>query len=147
MTSRHAVGVLLALAVAGAVYAFWPKEKLSPEEEIRRLVARTVAAAEKRDAAEVVEVLSPGFRGPAGANRDEVKRLLVGQFFRAHQIVVLNPSLEVTVSPSDPTSGHFKGTFVFARDGAAVEASKYEIEADLLRGDDGWTLISASWNR
>ncbi len=147
MTPRHVVGVLLALCVAGAVYALWPKEKISPEEEIRRLVAKTVAAAEKRDAAEVVEALELRFKGPGGANRDEVKRLLIGQFFQARQIVVLNPSLEVTVPPNDPRTGHFKGTFVFARDGSAVDASKYEIEADLVRGDDGWKLLSASWNR
>jgi hypothetical protein len=145
MNARTVAGLLLSLAVAGAVYALWPKEQLSPEDQIRSLVAKTVAAAEKRDVGEVVEALDERFRGPGGAGKAEVKQLLVGQFFRAQQVVVMNPLLEV--SAATPTSGHFKGTFVFARDGAAIDASKYEIEADLEKVDGEWRLVSASWNR
>lgn len=145
MSSRSLLGLVLAIGAGLAVYLLWPKEKLSPEDEIRQLVARAVQAGEKRQASGVVETLDERFRGPGGAGRDDVKQLLVGQFFRAQQVVVMNPFLEVSVS--SPTEGHFKGTFVFAKDGASLDASKYEIEADLLRGDDGWRIVSASWNR
>lgn len=145
MSPRNLLGMLLAFGVALGVYFLWPKEKLSPEDQIRRLVAKTVKAAEARDPAEVVEALDERFRGPGGVGKGEVKQLLVGQFFRAQSIVVLNPALEVTTTSA--TSGHFKGTFVFARDGAAIEASKYELAADLEKIDGDWKLISASWNR
>ncbi len=145
MKGRQLLGALLAVAVGLGVYFAWPKEKLSPEDEIRRLVARAVKAGEQRDASGVVVVLDERFRGPGGAGKAEVKQLLVGQFFRAQQVVVMNPLLEVTVS--SPNAGHFKGTFLFARDAVMPDASKYEIEADLERTGDGWRLISASWNR
>ena len=124
------------------VWFFTFLKKLSPEDEIRALVAQVIKRAEKRDASGVTDVLSEHFRG-GGLGRQEVNQLLVGQFFRAQTIVVLNPLLEVTTS--SPTEGHFKGTFLFGRDGAMPDASKYEIEADLVKGSDGWQLISASW--
>lgn len=145
MNARQLVGAVLAVVAGLAVYLAWPKEKLSPEDEIRALVAQAVKGAEKRSASAVVDTLAPQFRGPGGAGRDEVKQLLVGQFFRAQTIVVVNPALDVTVS--SPTTGHFKGTFLFARDAAVPDASKYEIEADLERTDDGWRISSASWSR
>ncbi|MFZ5445297.1 MAG: hypothetical protein ACOZQL_35230 [Myxococcota bacterium] len=145
MNGRRLVGLALALASGLAVLLLWPKEKLSPEDEIRQLVARAVQAAEKRQPSGVIEVLDERFRGPGGAGREDVRQLLVGQFFRAQQVVVMNPLLEVSVR--SPTEGHFKGTFVFARDGAALDASRYEIEADLVRAEDGWRVVSASWSR
>ncbi|MBL8910083.1 MAG: hypothetical protein JNM17_05180 [Archangium sp.] len=145
MSTRNLIGLVLAFAVAGAVYFLWPQEKLSPEDQIRRLVAKTVKAAEARDPAEVVEALDDKFRGPAGTGKDQVKGLLLQQFFGAASIVVMNPTLEVTVV--SPTSGQFKGTFVFARNGASLDASKYEISGDLEKIDGEWKIISASWNR
>ncbi len=145
MNGRSLVGIALALLVGIAVYALWPKEKLSPEDEVRLLLGDMVKAAEKRDPSAVVEGLHDSFRGPGGVDKQQVKQLLVGQFFRAQQIVVMNPLLDVTVA--SPTTAHFKGTFVFARDGAAPDASKYDIEGDVDRTDDGWRISSASWNR
>lgn len=142
MNLRRLGGPLIALVVGLGVYFAWPREKRSPEDEIRALVARVVSRAEKRDASGVVEALGERFRG-GGLGKQEVQQLLVGQFFRASQIVVLNPLLEVTVK--SPTEGSFKGTFLFGRDGAVPDGTRYEIEAELLKTDDGWQIVSASW--
>ena len=75
MKGRQLLGALLAVAVGLGVYFAWPKEKLSPEDEIRRLVARAVKAGEQRDASGVVVVLDERFRGPGGAGKAEVKQL------------------------------------------------------------------------
>ena len=142
MNARQLVGLVLAFVVAGSVYFLWPKEKLSPEDEIRALVAKAIRSAEKRDASGVTDALADSFRG-GGLGKQEVKQLLVGQFFRANAIVVLNPLLEVTVK--SPTEGSFKGTFLFGRDGAVPDATRYTIEADVLKGGDGWQLVTATW--
>lgn len=145
MNGRSVAGAVLALAVGVAVYALWPKEKLSPEDEVRQLIGQMVAAGEKRDPQGVVEGLHDAFRGPAGSDKQQVEQLLLGQFFRAQQVVVMNPMLDVTAS--SPTTVHFKGTFVFARDGASPDASRYEIEGDAEKADGEWKIVSASWNR
>jgi hypothetical protein len=142
VNARQLGGLVLALVVAGSVYLLWPKEKRSPEDEIRALVAKAISRAEKRDASGVTDALADSFRG-GGLGKQEVKQLLVGQFFRAQAIVVLNPLLEVTVK--SPTEGSFKGTFLFGRDGAVPDATRYTIEAELVKGSDGWQLIAASW--
>ena len=144
MSPRQLAGPVVAVLVALAVYFAWPKEKLSPEDEIRALVAKTIVRAEKRDVAGVAEVLAEEFSG-GGLKKTELKQLIAGQFLGARQIVVLNPLLEVSVS--SPTTGHFKGTFLFGRDGAAPDASSYTIEADVQKTGDEWQLVTASWTR
>jgi hypothetical protein len=134
---------VIAVLVALGVYFAWPRQKLSPEDEIRALVARVIAKAEKRDLAAVTETFAEGFRG-GGLGKQEVKQLLAGQFFGARQLVVLNPLLEVTVK--SPTEGSIKGQFLFGRDGAVPDASRYAIEADLVRGSDGWQFVTATWS-
>lgn len=144
MSPRQLAGPVIAVLVALAVYFAWPKEKLSPEDEIRALVANTIVRAEKRDVAGVAEVLAEEFSG-GGLRKRELKQLIAGQFLGARQIVVLNPLLEVSVS--SPTTGHFKGTFLFGRDGAVPDASRYTIEADVQKTGDEWQLVTASWTR
>lgn len=141
MNARSLAGIALAILVGGAVYFFWPKEKLSPEDEVRQLIARMVDAAERRSPSDVVAGLDDGFRGQGGADKAQIKALLVGQFFRATQVVVLNPSLEVQVQT--PTAAHFKGTFLLTRDGSAAT---YVIEGEVEK-TDGWHLTSATWSQ
>lgn len=141
MNARSLAGVALAMLVGAAVYFFWPKEKLSPEDEVRQLIARMADAAERKNPSAVVEGLADAFRGQGGVDKAQVKSMLVGQFFRATQVVVLNPSLDVTVQT--PTAARFKGTFVLTRDG---EAGTYVIEGDVEKAD-GWHVTSATWSR
>ncbi len=142
MNPRQLAGPVIAVLVGLAVYFLWPKEKLSPEDEIRAVVAHAVLAAEKRDVGGVTEVIYDSFHG-GGLGKQEVKQLVLGQFFGAQQITVLNPLLDVKVK--SPSEGSFSGTFLFARNG--VEASRYTIEAELVKTGDGWQLVTASWTR
>lgn len=144
MNGRQLAGPLIALVVALGVYFLWPQEKLSPEDEIRALVARMIVHAEKRDAAGVTEPIAESFRG-GGLGKQELKQLVLGQLLQRGGIVVLNPLLEVTVK--SPTEGSFKGTFLFGRDGQGPEASRYTIEADVQKLDGSWQLVTASWSR
>jgi hypothetical protein len=143
VTPRQLLGALLALGVGLGVYFLFPRERLSPEEEIRLMVATMTKAAGEKDVRGVMRNLDEHFRGAGGEERRDVKQIVVGQFFRANSIVVLNPFLEVSVT--NATTGHFKGTFLFAKDGPAEQGSKYEIEADVQRGDEGWRIVAAGW--
>ena len=51
--------------------------------------------------------------------------------------------LEVTVK--SPGEGSFKGTFLFGRDGAVPDATRYTIEAEVVKSGEGWQLVTASW--
>jgi hypothetical protein len=144
VNGRQLAGLVIAVLVGLSVYFAWPKEKLSPEDEIRALVARMIVSAEKRDPAGVTAEIAESFSG-GGLRKQELKQLIVGQFFQARQIVVLNPLLDVSVK--SPSEGSIHGTFLFGRDGAGPEASRYTIDAELMKTSDGWQIVSASWSR
>ncbi len=147
MSGKRLLGAVLALGVGLGVLLLWPKGEKTPEAEVRALVARSIEAAEKRDAATIGEAFAEDFKGPGGASKQEVKGVVLGHILRnPNPLVVLNPSLEVTVE--SPTRAAFKGVFIFARGpGGALGdgASQYEIEARLEKRDDDWLLVSAEW--
>ena len=143
MNLRNVLAVVVALVVGGLVLALWPRHGLTPEEEIRALVARCVTSAEKKDMGVIADALAPDFRSGAGS-RDEVKGYLLGVLMRnSADVSVLNPTLEVTVAT--PTSATIRGTFVFARGGGGPQMSRYDIEGSLEKRDGAWRFTSASW--
>lgn len=148
---RRLLVVALGLGAGLAGYFLWPKSANTPEQEVRALVERCVAAAEKRDLGPIAEVMADDFTGPEGTSRQDVKQVLLGHFMRSPAgLVVVNPSLEVTVE--SPAAATFKGTFVFAR-GKTPELlnegglARYEIEGRVEKRDDGWMIVRASWQR
>lgn len=133
--------------VAGALVAgLWPKQKRSPEDEVRALVASAIAAAEKRDVAGVTETLSEAFRGGGGLSRQELKEYVAGLLLRSPDgVTVLNPALEVTVE--SPTSAAFKGTFIFSQGAnGANSLGRYDITGRASKRNDGWKFDLAEWS-
>jgi hypothetical protein len=143
---RRALGVVVVAAVGAAVFFLWPQPKRTPEDEVRLLVARAVAAAEKGDAAGVTAQVADDFRGVGVGSKQELKQYVLGYLLQHRGaggggIAVLNPSLDVTVS--SPTGASFTGSFVFAADGA----SRYEITAEMEKRRGDWVVTSASWKQ
>lgn len=135
--------VVLPVLAGFAVVALWPKPKRSPEDEVRAWVAKLIAAAERRDVSTVSGALADAFKG-GGMSRQETKQLLAGLLMRSGQdVTVLNPSLDVTME--SPTSGTFRGTFVFARGKGGGDLGRYDIKARFSKPDDRWQLDSAEW--
>jgi hypothetical protein len=138
---RRALAVAAVAAVGAAVYLLWPAERRTPEDEVRLLVARTIAAAEARDVGAVTRAVAEDFRGPSGLSKQELKQLVLSLFLRIRAgVAVVNPSLDVSVT--GPGAATFTGTFVFAGDGA----SRYEISGTLRRRGADWEVTQASWH-
>ena len=78
--------ILAAVVFCLVTWRLWPRGALSPEEEIRALVARCVTAAEERELGVITEAMAPRFTGPQGASRDEVKGVLLGLLMRNREI-------------------------------------------------------------
>ena len=141
-------GGVLALGVA---VVLWPKKRVSPEDEVRQLIASMVAAAEKKDLGTIADGIADDFHGPSASSKHEVKQVLLGQLFRNQNVVVVfNPSLDVRVTNDNAS---FTGVFVFARatdvnwqePGDGV--SRYDIEGTLERRSSEWKVTSAEWKR
>lgn len=145
MNARTGIGLGLLLVCAAVL--FWPTKKLTPEDEVRALVSRAVRAAEKRDVGAVGSALSDDFKGQGGVSKTDLKQLLMGQFLRTKEgLLVVNPSLEVTVD--SPQTAHFAGRFVFATGSgtSGIDGTQYEIDATVEKTDDGWRISQATWH-
>lgn len=152
--SARTIAIITAALAAVLTLVLWPKAKLSPEDEIRALVAACVKAAEDKELGVISDALAEDFRGPGGAARDDVKRLIAYQVLRDKEsVAVFNPKLSVTIT--DANTGEMSGKFVFARakaksfdelpQGAVVEA--YDIDAKLEKRDGKWRFVSATYNK
>jgi hypothetical protein len=144
---RRALGFVVVAAVGAAVFFLWPQPRRTPEDEVRLLVARAVAAAEKGDAAGVTEQVADEFHGSGVGSKQELKQYVLGYLLQHRGgpqgggIAVLNPSLDVAIT--SPTAASFTGSFVFAGDGA----SRYEITAEMEKRRGDWVVTSASWKQ
>jgi len=134
---------LLALAVA-----LWPRSR-SPEEEVRAAVREMEAGAEKRDVARVLDHVSEGFRSPSLGDRADLKRLLLGEFFRGGGIRVV--ALQSEVRPEPDGRMRFVGRLAVARAGGAgvaavTEGELRQLHVDALFADEGgqWRVVEAA---
>lgn len=155
--SRSSRGVSRWVLVAGgalvllAAVVLWPKKRVSPEDEVRQLIASMVAAAEKKDLGTISDAIADDFHGPSASSKQEVKQVVLGHLFRNQSgLVVFNPSLDVRATNDNAS---FTGVFVFAR-GKDVNwqepgdgVSRYDIEGTLERRSGDWKVTSAEWKR
>lgn len=152
--SAKTIAIVTAVLAAALTLWLWPKAQLSAEDEIRALVASCVKAAEDKELSVITDAMSEDFKGPSGAGRDDVKRLIAFQVLRDKEsVAVFNPNLSVTVTSAD--TGEVSGKFVFARvkaksfdqlpEGAVVNA--YEIDAKLSKREGKWRFISATYKQ
>jgi len=144
------LGLAAVLAVAGLAVWFWPGSAQTPEEHIRQRVEEMAEAAGQRDVAFIMEQISERFSGQGGADKSQLKGLIVAQVFRGEWVEVMPTALEVQLE--SPQLANFDGKFVFARKAgldlaAAAQAgglTAYQIQGQLQKEADGeWRFINA----
>jgi hypothetical protein len=143
------VGLVLAGAAAALVLWLWPRGPKDPEAQVRKRVAEIVAGVEKRDLGPLSDAMSPHFRGPGGADAQEVKELVALHALRNQETVaVFNPSLDVNIK--SPDDADISGTFIFARSKELTPqtvASAYKVEASLSKDGPDWKIVSATYQQ
>jgi hypothetical protein len=134
----------VAVASAIAVVVLWPKQALTPEDEVRALVARLTASLEAKDPSALRDELADSFQA-SGMGPDEVKRYAAGLLLRGPEaVVVMNPRLAVQLAPGDDAAT-FEGTFLLSRPLGPDGMTQYEVTATASKTPSGWKLRSARW--
>ncbi len=139
---------LLALAAALACGG----DPLSPEEQVRAVVAQFEEAAARRDIGMALDLVSESYRDSSGRDRQAVKGLVAGYFLRNEAIYVISRIRSLELDPSG-TSATLVA--VSALTGAPVAdpgelaglaADLYRFEIDVaLEDDDTWRVTRADW--
>jgi ketosteroid isomerase-like protein len=143
---RLAAAALLTLAlVAGC------GREVTPEDEIRTVIAAAEEAAEARDVSGVVDLLADDFSDARGGGRDEARNLLRG-YFIANQSVHLVTSVESIELPGNDVA-RVRATVAMAgreqdpETALGVSADVYEFDVTMVRNRGDWKVSRASWRR
>jgi hypothetical protein len=139
---------VVALAVGAAAYALWPRSS-SPEEQVRAAVRDMEQGLAARDAAKVLDHVSPSFQSPTLGNRADVQRLILGQLFRGGGVRVV--TLQAEALPESEGRWRWRGRVAAARAGGAgvaavTEAELRQFHVDALFAEERgrWQLLEAS---
>jgi hypothetical protein len=142
-----AVGGVVLLVIAAVV--LWPKQRLTPSEEVRRQVIQATRAAEEKDLSSIMDQVSERFRMDNGADRMDLKRLLAGRLLLEKWIRVFLVDLSVTEAnggvdvEAKLIFGNSRATTL--QELAATSALQgYAIDAHYTKEADGhWRAVSA----
>jgi ketosteroid isomerase-like protein len=138
---------VLALGVVGLLSACPDKE--DPEALIRRAIESAAAAAEKKDTAGVMEIISENVKA-RGMDYQEIKRMVFGQLrVGSWQKVLL---VRTVVALESETTAKAETTVVLARgattsleDALNTNSGTYRFELDFSKEDDGWKVVNIEY--
>jgi hypothetical protein len=143
---RHAVAGLLPLGWLAACGS-----EPSPEDRIRKVIARAEEGAEARDLSDVMALVSDRYSDLQGQNKAAVRQVM-GGYFLVNQSIHLMTRVEDIRFPSDDiATAHVTVGMLGRQDEAAgdwsLAADVYEFDLRLLKEGEDWRLQSATWRR
>ncbi len=125
-------------------------EALTPEEEIRQFIDRGVAAAEKRSADELDDMMHRDYLDQKGYNKKALGKLLRLYFFRHKNIYLLTRISDIQILGDNEAEVEMHVAMagsVIADVNAlsSLRARMYRFELRLVK-DDEWLLQHARWS-
>jgi len=139
VTRRHAVALLLALAVVAGC------SRSDPERELRTAIDSMAKAIEKREPAAFLEALTEDFSRESGAfGKQDAKRTLVAAVLRNEKISVNAVVTEVRIEGDRA----FARVRVVATGGAGLlpeRGQAWDFESAWRRERGQWKVFNAEW--
>jgi hypothetical protein len=140
--------LVVGLAAALAAYALWPKHS-SPEEQVRAAIREMEEGAGARDPARVLTQVSERFRSPTLGDRNDLRRVLLGELLRGGGVKVV--TLQGEVAPEPDGRLRWLGRVAVARGGGEGLATLTggelrQLHIDALFADEGghWRVVEAT---
>lgn len=139
--------VLILFAVVAGIGAC---RREGDESRIKKVIVSIQDAAEQKDVKNVIRHLSESYLDPQGYNREAVKALLLGYFFRYPKISVYINNLQITVDGSSAkasfetvlTSKEKTGSL---KDIIPQALGIYAFDVELKKESGDWKVTSARW--
>ena len=146
---RFGKATVIAAALAASLAVSACKERTTPEQQVRAVIAAAEDAAERRDHSDLVELVSPRFEGAHGEDAREISRLLRG-YLLAHPRVHVGTRIESIEFPyEDMARVELTVGALGSGDGGALdfEADAQDVELELQREDGEWRVTRAGWGK
>ena len=142
---RWAAGCVAAVAIT--LGGCGPEE--TPEARVRAVIAAGEAAAEERDLAGLMDLVSDGFRDDRGGGREELKQYLRG-YLVMHQSVHLLTRVDSIEFPYRDYARVQLTVGTLGREAAGAAAfdvagDVYDVALELQFEGDGWKVTRAAW--
>lgn len=147
MPEKRLILVLILFAVLFGVSAC---DRETDESKIKKVIIAIQTAAEQKDVKNVIDHLSETYRDSQGNNREGIKALLLGYFFRYPKISVYINNLQINIKESSAqasfetvlTSKEKTGSL---KDIIPQALGIYAFDVELKKESGDWKVTSASW--
>ena len=119
----------------------------TPEQQVRAVVAAAEDAAERRDHADLMDLVAPDFEGAHGEDVAEVSRLLRG-YLLAHPSIHVTTRIDQIDFPYADMARVRLTVGMLGSDARALElsADTLALGLDLQRREGEWRVTRAEWN-
>lgn len=142
------IGKVFALAalVAACVVTSACGERMTPEQQVRAVIAAGEDAAERRAHGDLMALVSPRFEGAYGEGPQEISRLLRG-YLLAHPSVRVATRIEAIEFPYADLARVHLTVGTLGADVASLEfsADAQDVELELQLEDGEWRVTRAEW--
>jgi hypothetical protein len=117
-----------------------------PEDELREWVRRGHQAAENRDPATLIGMVSPAYADARGNSRDDIGNLLRLWFLQQSGAALLTRIDELAVHDGTAANVVVQVAMAGTDNGAlGLTADTQRFELELVRDGEDWLLLSARW--
>jgi len=147
--SRFGVRCAAVLVATAAIALAGCSEETTPEARVRAVIAAGEAAAEERDLAGILALVSGEFRDDRGGGRDELKQSLRG-YLVMHQSVHLLTRIDSIEFPYRDYARVQLTVGTLGREAAGATAfdvagDAYDVALELQLEGDEWKVTRAAW--
>lgn len=146
---RQCPGLILLLVSLTFIAAC---ERDSPQAQLRALIERSEAAAEKKESAVLRQFISERYSDSQGQNKKALEALLRYYFLRHESIHLLTRIQQITFPHSDVAQASVMVAMAAqpildAGELERLRADLHRFELTFLRENDEWKVVRAEWRR
>ena len=146
---RWVVTILLIFVIAMTALGC---HRETEQDKLKKIITDVQKAGEEKDIKKIMNYISKTYNDPRGFNRETIKGLLIGYFFRYPKISVYINNLEIAIENTSAkavfqtvlTSGNKTGS---ATNVIPQSLGIYDFDVSLKKESNDWKVTSAKWEQ
>lgn len=121
------------------------------QEKVKAVITNIQKASEEKDVKQVLARLAKSYQDPQGFDRESIKALLVGYFFRHQKVHAYIPDIAISIEGTS-AKAEFQAVLTGGTAGSAANIlpeslGVYAFDVSLRKEENEWMVVSARWNK